>query len=129
MLFHNCFALSASAHHFFHFFYLLKIPHTIILKKSFFPVQFSACMASSLLSENDQEIDSPGQVLFSENEAAFLIHEELYLRIGPSILACPAPNELQTATTLFGLQEASLYDTRGVRKLSWNCLFAGSNIN
>ena len=41
-----------------------------------------------------------------------MIHEGLFLRIGPSILACPAPIELQTANNLFVLQEASSYDTR-----------------
>ena len=69
-------------------------------------------MANSFLSENDQILDSLGKVPSSEIEAAYLIHEELSLRIGPSILACPAPIELQTADNLFVPQEASSCDLR-----------------
>ena len=36
----------------------------------------------------------------------------LSLRTGLSILACPAPIELQTANNLLVLQEASSYDIR-----------------
>ena len=43
----------------------------------------------------------PGTVPSSGIEAANLIHEDLCLRIGPSILACPAPIELKTAINLF----------------------------
>ena len=72
-----------------------QTPPTILLEKSFSSVQFSL-----------------GKVASSETEAAYLIHEELCLRIGPSMLVCPAPIELQIANNIFDLQEASSYYIR-----------------
>ena len=77
-------------------------------KWSVFSVQFQ-CLARSFPSENDQTIDSLGKVPSFEIEAAYLTHEELCLRIGLSILACPAPIELQTQI-FFVLQEASSFE-------------------
>ena len=70
----------------------------------FCPIQ---CIASSLHSENDQIIASHGEVPFSVIDGVCLIHEELCVRIGPAILACPAPIGLQTATNLVVLLETS----------------------